>query len=45
MKQVLFTKKSKEKISLYFANYKKYYIELYEDSWIWSKDLIVKNYL
>ncbi len=32
-------------LSLYFKIYRQYFEELYEDSWIWSEDIIVNSYI
>ena len=32
-------------LSKYFKLYRQYFEELYEDSWIWSEDIIVNSYI
>ncbi len=44
MYRVYFKNDTSKYILDYFENYRKYYESLYEDSWIWSENQIVKWY-
>jgi len=45
MYKVFFGKETSQYILNYFENYRKYYENLYEDSWIWSENQIIKSYI
>jgi hypothetical protein len=45
MYKVFFSKESSEYILNYFDKYREYYENLYEDSWIWSENQIIKSYI
>lgn len=45
MYKVFFKDEVSKYILNYFENYRKYYEDLFEDSWIWSEDQIIKWYI
>lgn len=45
MYRVFFKSETSEYILNYFENYRKYYENLFEDSWIWTENQIIKWYI
>lgn len=45
MYRVLLTNKSISYLWNYFDLYRRYYEELYQDSWIWSENQIINSYI
>ena len=45
MYKVYFKNETSKYILSYFENYRRYYENLFEDSWIWSEDQIIKWYI
>ena len=44
MYKILFNKKSLSQTNNYVKNYRSYHENVYQDSWIWSEDIIIDSY-